>query len=67
MFVSEKFLGMYNFDTIVYKTFILSMYLLTWADSKMSNQYLLFLFLCYEKPKLVSEKFEAIFVKQFLP
>ena len=40
---------------------------LSWADTKMSNQYFLFIFLCYEKQKLISEKFETNFVKQFLP
>ena len=40
---------------------------LSWADTKMSNQYFLFIFLCYEKQRLISEKFETNFVKQFLP
>ena len=37
------------------------------ADNKMSKWYFLFIFSCYIKPKLISEKFDTIFVKQFLP
>ena len=40
---------------------------LSWADTKMSYQYFLFIYLCYVKPKSISEKFETNFVKQFLP
>ena len=40
---------------------------LSWADTKMSYQYFLFVFSCYVKPKSISEKFESNFVKQFLP
>ena len=43
------------------------LYLLTWADTKTSYWYFLFIFSLYVKPKLISEKFEAIFVKHFLP
>ena len=44
-----------------------NLYLLTWADTKTSYWYFLFIFSLYVKPKLISEKFEAIFVKHFLP
>ena len=44
-----------------------NLYLLTWAGNKMSYCYFLFIFSWYVKPKLISEKFEAIFVKHFLP
>ena len=44
-----------------------NLYLLTWAGNKMSYCYFLFIFSWYVKPNLISEKFEAIFVKHFLP
>ena len=44
-----------------------NLYLLTWAGNKMSYCYFLFIFSWYVKPKLISEKFEAIFVKHFIP
>ena len=44
-----------------------NLYLLTWADTKTPYWYALFIFSLYVKPKLISEKFEAIFVKHFLP
>ena len=40
---------------------------MTWAGTKMSYCYFLFIFSWYVKPKLISEKFEAVFVKHFLP
>ena len=44
-----------------------NLYPMTWAGTKMSYCYFLFIFSWYVKPKLISEKFEAIFVKHFIP
>ena len=44
-----------------------NLYLLTWAGTKMSYCYFLLIFSWYVKPELISEKFETIFVKHFLP
>ena len=40
---------------------------MTWTGTKMSYCYFLLIFSWYVKPKLISEKFETIFVKHFLP
>ena len=41
--------------------------LLTWTGTRMSYSYFLLISLYHVKPKLILEKFETIFVMQFLP